>query len=221
MSKRRAELEVSAGGIVFRRTPEEGPRFLLIRDSYDNWGFPKGHLEDGESPADAARRETAEETGLDQLVLQGPIRVIDWHFRFRGRHIHKYCHFFLFESPSGDACPQVAEGITDCQWRPLEEALDLLSYDNARGVLKRAGDMVRTLVAVGAGRARGKAVGPAPSEARGRYGTKGVGQESETDSSNRSGGKVPQDEGASGTEEAVNEPTAVPPNRHTGYRPTD
>jgi 8-oxo-dGTP pyrophosphatase MutT (NUDIX family) len=154
MSKRRAELEVSAGGIVFRRLPEEGPRYLLIRDSYDNWGFPKGHLEDGESPAEAARRETIEETGLEQLLLQGPIRVIDWHFRFRGRHIHKYCHFFLFESPAGEAAPQTNEGITACQWRSLDEALAALSYDNARGVLKRAGEMVRTLVAVGAGRSR-------------------------------------------------------------------
>jgi 8-oxo-dGTP pyrophosphatase MutT (NUDIX family) len=131
-----------------------GPaRYLLIRDSYNNWGFPKGHLEGDESPAQAALRETAEETGLGNLVLHGPIRVIDWHFRFRGRHIHKYCHFFLFESPEGDVCPQVDEGITACQWRPLGEALEILSYDNARGVLKRAGEMVRTLVAVGAGRA--------------------------------------------------------------------
>jgi 8-oxo-dGTP pyrophosphatase MutT (NUDIX family) len=152
MSKRRAELEVSAGGIVFRRVPGEPARYLLIRDSYNNWGFPKGHLEGSESPAEAALRETAEETGLARLVLQGPIRVIDWHFRFRGRHIHKYCHFFLFESPEGEPCPQVEEGITDCQWRPLGDALELLSYDNARGVLKRAGEMVRTLVAVGAGR---------------------------------------------------------------------
>ena len=157
MNKRRAELEVSAGGIVFRRPPAEGARFLLIRDSYRNWGFPKGHLEGDESPAQAAQRETCEETGLDSLVLHGPIRVIDWHFRFRGRHIHKYCHFFLFESPDGEACPQVDEGITACQWRPLPEALELLSYDNARGVLKRAGEMVRTLVAVGAGRAGGQA----------------------------------------------------------------
>ena len=157
MSKRRAELEVSAGGIVFRRLPGEGAKYLLIRDSYHNWGFPKGHLEGDESPAQAAIRETSEETGLDHLVLHGPIRVIDWHFRFRGRHIHKYCHFFLFESPEGEVCPQVDEGITACQWRPLNEALDLLSYDNARGVLKRAGEMVRTLVAVGAGRASGQA----------------------------------------------------------------
>jgi 8-oxo-dGTP pyrophosphatase MutT (NUDIX family) len=155
MSKRRAELEVSAGGIVFRRLPGEAAKYLLIRDSYNNWGFPKGHLEGDESPAEAATRETAEETGLDHLVLHGPIRVIDWHFRFRGRHIHKYCHFFLFESPEGEVCPQVDEGITACQWRPLNEALELLSYDNARGVLKRAGEMVRTLVAVGAGRAGG------------------------------------------------------------------
>jgi 8-oxo-dGTP pyrophosphatase MutT (NUDIX family) len=152
MAKRRAELEVSAGGIVFRGGGPEGTRYLLIRDSYGNWGFPKGHLEEGESPAQAARRETEEETGLDDLVLQGPIRVIDWHFRFRGRHIHKYCHFFLFESPTGEPSPQADEGITACQWQPLDEALQVLSYDNARGVLKRAGEMVRTLVAVGAGR---------------------------------------------------------------------
>jgi 8-oxo-dGTP pyrophosphatase MutT (NUDIX family) len=163
MGKRRAEVEVSAGGIVFRRHEGEQPRFLLIRDSYDNWGFPKGHLENGESPADAARRETIEETGLDKLVLQGPIRVIDWHFRFRGRHIHKFCHFFLFESPDGDASPQLAEGITACQWRVLGEALEVLSYDNARGVLKRGGEMVRTLVAVGSGRSRPPAEPPAPA----------------------------------------------------------
>jgi 8-oxo-dGTP pyrophosphatase MutT (NUDIX family) len=167
MSKRRAELEVSAGGIVFRRVPGEGAKYLLIRDSYNNWGFPKGHLEGDESPAEAATRETAEETGLDHLVLQGPIRVIDWHFRFRGRHIHKYCHFFLFESPDGEACPQVDEGITACQWRPLGEALDILSYDNARGVLKRAGEMVRTLVAVGAGRS-GRADGRADGRTDGQ-----------------------------------------------------
>ena len=168
MNKRRAELEVSAGGIVFRRPQGEVARYLLIRDSYKNWGFPKGHLEGDESPAEAALRETAEETGLDHLVLHGPIRVIDWHFRFRGRHIHKYCHFFLFESAEGEACPQLDEGITACQWRPLTEALELLSYDNARGVLKRAGEMVRTLVAVGAGRADGRSVGPAGGSAGGQ-----------------------------------------------------
>lgn len=156
--KKRPEREVSAGGIVFRRDADGTARFLLIRDSYQHWGFPKGHLEDGESPAVAAMRETQEETGLEQLILQGPIRLIDWHFRFRGKYIHKFCHFFLFESPAGDAVPQVAEGITAVRWEPLEKALEVLSYDNARGVLRRGAEMARTLVAVGAGRPR-----PAPA----------------------------------------------------------
>ena len=102
----RAQRETSAGGVVFRRGADGHVVYLLIRDSYRNWGFPKGHLESGEPPADAARREVAEETALTDLTLHGPIRVIDWYFRFRGKTIHKYCHFFLFESRAGDPVPQ-------------------------------------------------------------------------------------------------------------------
>lgn len=145
-SQPRAQRETSAGGIVFRRTPDAGVRFLLIRDSYKNWGFPKGHLESNEPPADAARREVTEETGLDDLILHGPIKVIDWYFRFRGKTIHKYCHFFLFESRRGDPVPEEEEGITACVWHPIEEALRTVSYDNARVVLQRAAEMQQALV---------------------------------------------------------------------------
>lgn len=155
MGKRRPVREVSAGGVIFRRLPDNALRFLLIRDSYDKWGLPKGHLEEGETPAEAALRETREEVGLNDLRLVGPIRIIDWHFRARGgRLIHKFCHFFLLESPADEPVPQLEEGITACRWCSLEEALTDLSYDNARGVLRRAGEMARTLIAVGAGRPR-------------------------------------------------------------------
>ncbi len=144
----RAQRETSAGGVVFRRDPSGEVRYLLIRDSYRNWGFPKGHLEPGEPPAGAARREVVEETGLEDLVLHGPIQVIDWYFRFRGRTIHKFCHFFLFESRSGEPVPQAEEGITACVWRVLDESLETISYDNARGVLRRAAEMVEALASV-------------------------------------------------------------------------
>lgn len=149
--QRRAQRETSAGGVVFRRGPEGEPRFLLIRDSYRNLGFPKGHLKAAEPPAEAARREVAEETGLSDLVLHGPIRVIDWYFRFRGKTIHKYCHFFLFESKQGDPVPQTEEGITDCAWYPPQDARRTISYDNARGVLEQATAMVQALAHVGDG----------------------------------------------------------------------
>lgn len=120
------------------------PLFLLIRDSYDNWGFPKGHLEPGERPEAAAAREVLEETGLAELAVRGEIETIDWYFRFRGRLIHKVCHFFLMETAHEATSPQRAEGITACRWVPYDEAIDAVSYANARSVLRRANEMVGT-----------------------------------------------------------------------------
>ena len=142
----RARRETSAGGVVFRRASDgtggSQALFLLIRDSYRNWGFPKGHLEPGELPQAAAVREVTEETGLTDIGVRGEIETIDWYFRFRGRLIHKVCHFFLMETASEATEPQRAEGITACRWAPYEEAARLVSYANAREVLRRAHEMV-------------------------------------------------------------------------------
>jgi 8-oxo-dGTP pyrophosphatase MutT (NUDIX family) len=141
MSHEQPRDETSAGGVVFRL--EDGrPMYLLIRDSYENWGFPKGHLKSGELPAAAALREVAEETGLKDLTLRGSIDQIDWHFRFRGQLIHKVCHFFLMETAESTTSPQHAEGITACRWTAYGEAESTISYVNARGVLRRAQEMV-------------------------------------------------------------------------------
>lgn len=133
--------ETSAGGVVFRLDGRE-PLFLLIRDSYQNWGFPKGHVESGERPEQAAVREVSEETGLGELTVRGSIDTINWFFRFRGQLIHKYCHFYLIETAESETSPQRAEGITACRWTNFGEAESLISYANAREVLRRAQEMV-------------------------------------------------------------------------------
>ena len=120
------------------------PLFLIIRDSYDNWGFPKGHLEQDEAPERAALREVVEETGLAAVESRGSIGTIDWYFRFRGRLIHKVCHFYLMEALDARTSPQRAEGITECQWVTYDDATRMISYANARQVLKRAQEMVTT-----------------------------------------------------------------------------
>jgi len=141
MTRARAQRETSAGGVVYRLHSGHAV-FLLIRDSYQNWGFPKGHLESGERAEDAALREVREETGIDDLALRGQIETIDWYFRFRGQLIHKVCHFYLMETTQASTNPQQAEGITACRWVSYDEARSAISYANARKVLARAHEMI-------------------------------------------------------------------------------
>ncbi len=120
------------------RTLGDVAHVLVIRDPYQNWGLPKGHLENGESAGDAALREVGEETGLEDLVLGAELATIDWYFRSGGKLVHKFCAFYLMRSEAGDPVPEAAEGISECVWLTLEQAEERITYDNAREVVKAA-----------------------------------------------------------------------------------
>jgi 8-oxo-dGTP pyrophosphatase MutT (NUDIX family) len=159
-----ARREVSAGGVVYR-VVDGVPMYLLIRDSYRNWGFPKGHLEcDEEAPA-AAVREVQEETGLPTVTLRAEIDTIDWFFRFRGKLVHKVCHFFLMETECVATLPQREEGITACRWATFDEARSLLAYENAREVLQRANEITKARAGLHDGAPSPSAAAPPTSPA--------------------------------------------------------
>jgi 8-oxo-dGTP pyrophosphatase MutT (NUDIX family) len=139
---RKARVETSSGGVVFRRSDVQVD-FLLIRDPYANWGLPKGHIEGGETPEQAALREVEEETGLRDLNAVAQLPTIDWYFRDRGKLVHKFCHFFLLECGAGEAVPQLDEGITECIWHPPDVAIKTVSYSNARQVVRAAADWLQ------------------------------------------------------------------------------
>jgi 8-oxo-dGTP pyrophosphatase MutT (NUDIX family) len=130
-------VETSAGGVIFRWSGNE-PWFLLIRDAYQRWGLPKGHIEEGETPEAAALREVEEETGLTDLRLGKFVETVDWHFSTTGGRVHKFCHFFLIEASTGEPTPRLEEGITACRWLRIADAAAQISYPNTREVLVRA-----------------------------------------------------------------------------------
>ena len=143
MTKRKARIEHSSGGVVARRM-DGNVHLLLIRDPYGNWGLPKGHVENGESSCEAALREVREETGLTHLEAGPSLGSIDRHFRLKGDLVHKFCDYFLMASPHGDTSPEVSEGITECRWLPVDEAIETVAYDTAREVVVRAADALNS-----------------------------------------------------------------------------
>jgi len=85
-----------------------------------------------------------EETGLTHLEAGPSLGSIDWYFRLRGDLVHKFCDYFLMASPDGDTSPEVSEGITECRWLPVDEAIETVAYDNAREVVVRAADALNS-----------------------------------------------------------------------------
>jgi 8-oxo-dGTP pyrophosphatase MutT (NUDIX family) len=115
----------AAGAVVFRRT-ERGPRLLVLR-AYKNWDFPKGMIEPGESELDAAKRETAEETGLTGLEFPFGDAHKDT-VPYAGGKIARY---FLAETDQSDIELPVSAELGrpehhEWRWVSLDEAEDLL-----------------------------------------------------------------------------------------------
>jgi 8-oxo-dGTP pyrophosphatase MutT (NUDIX family) len=135
--------EFSAGGVVVR-----GDDVAVIvpvkRDAAGNrvLGLPKGHPDGDETPEAAAAREVREETGLtaDVVAELGDVR---YSYERRGRRVAKRVVFFLFRYRSGDLADHDHE-IEDARWMPLDEALEALTYDGEREIVRRALSRLRT-----------------------------------------------------------------------------
>jgi len=132
--------EVSAGGLVVDSTGKLG---LLIgrRDLKDATGkrilrsLPKGHIEVGETPEEAALREVQEETGIVS-VIEKSLGVIDFWFMAGGKRIHKTVHHYLFRESGGLLAAQESE-VDEVAWFPLAEIVDRLAYPDEKKLIAR------------------------------------------------------------------------------------
>jgi ADP-ribose pyrophosphatase YjhB (NUDIX family) len=132
-----ARERTSAGGVVVR--DDDALEVCLIRPAGRTiWGLPKGGVEPGESYADAAIREVAEETGIEGIVEQ-ELGAIDYSFYSRqdGGRIHKTVHYFLVRALGGDTARHDHE-VSEARWMPVGDALGAMTYPNEREIVRRA-----------------------------------------------------------------------------------
>ena len=136
--------EVSAGGLVIDQSGTQG--LLIGRIDHKDatgkrllWSLPKGHIEEGETPEQAAIREVEEETGITSSITKS-LGVIDFWFMAGGKRIHKTVHHYLFRENGGLLAPQVSE-VDEVAWFPLAEIIERLAYPDEKKLIGRSGDL--------------------------------------------------------------------------------
>ena len=148
----------SAGGLMYRK--ENGQiNIAMIQDQYGKWTFPKGHVEQGESLQDAARREISEEVGIDATLLhfEGELGTIEYTFESNFPRdieasgltangqtvtIHKSVTYFLFEyTGSPELISQEGE-VEETRWVPLQGIDDTNEYDDNRPIIAKAKELL-------------------------------------------------------------------------------
>ena len=140
--------EFSAGAIIFKKEGA-GILFLVIYSARNKiWGFPKGHLEKGETEKESAVREIKEEAGLEDLkFIEGftgkvTYETISKRPPFKGDKIKKYVTYFLCETGKQDIIVDGRE-ITDYRFLNFSQTEELIKFTNLKNILRRAYDLLR------------------------------------------------------------------------------
>ncbi|MGD9954553.1 MAG: NUDIX hydrolase [Candidatus Nanopelagicales bacterium] len=131
--------ETSAGGLVVdRRGPVARAALIARHDRRGRlvWSLPKGHVEEGETPEDAAVREVEEETGIQGSVL-APLGVIDFWFVAEQRRVHKTVHHYLLDATGGELSDADIE-VVEVAWVPLDDVPAQLAYADERRLVAKA-----------------------------------------------------------------------------------
>ena len=132
--------EMSAGGVVVQNA-SGGWQLAIIRPAGRRvWSLPKGHLDAGETAAEAARREVKEETGLN-AEAQAALGEVKYFYRFAGKLTLKRVSFFLFrylDGLVGSIETSMRSEIAEARWIPAENASGLLAYPGERQMVLKA-----------------------------------------------------------------------------------
>lgn len=133
--------ERSAGVVVCMKKPD-GNRFLLLNYPTGHWDFVKGKIEQGETLHQTAVRETKEETGISDLeFVEGFEEKINYNFQFEGELIQKEVVFFLAKTKTHTV--NVSHEHLDYTWLDYENALEKVTYQNAKNILSKANKLFR------------------------------------------------------------------------------
>ena len=122
--------EPTAGGVVFRRDAENGIEILLIQDAKDRWTIPKGHIEEGETAQQTAKREIGEEAGLTDTDVLGWLGKIHFRYRRVDKLVLMTTQIYLVRAKGDTNAIKKEEWMNGIKWFKFHDALDAIEYED-------------------------------------------------------------------------------------------
>lgn len=122
--------EPTAGGIVFRRSEKGDIEILLIQDAKERWTIPKGHIEEGETAQQTARREIGEEAGLKNVDVHSWLGKIHFRYRRVDKLVLMTTQIYLVKALGDTDKIKKEEWMNDIRWFKFHDALDMIEYED-------------------------------------------------------------------------------------------
>lgn len=128
-------------GVVAYKTTNNVNHYLLIRAFNGDIGFPKGHVEAGESETETAVRELKEETNVEVEIIPGFRREMEYAIPSK-KNVSKKVVYFLGKCTSDHIIPQRSE-ISEARFVPYDEAMNIITFEDSRRILRDADNMIK------------------------------------------------------------------------------
>ncbi len=122
--------EPTAGGVIFRRNQKNEVEILLIQDSKDRWTIPKGHIEEGETAQETAKREIGEEAGLHDVEIIGWLGKINFRYRRIDKLVLMTTQVFFVKALGNTDAIQKEDWMNGIRWFSFSDALDEIEYED-------------------------------------------------------------------------------------------
>jgi 8-oxo-dGTP pyrophosphatase MutT (NUDIX family) len=128
--------ELAAGAVVVE--PKQRRYLLLHEPAEDRWCFPKGHVEPGETLLETARREVAEESGLEDLDIREELGEVAYRFYqpLQNRNVFKTSVYFLAFTTQTETT--LESTFDEARWSLARDAERLLKFETDRRMLAAA-----------------------------------------------------------------------------------
>lgn len=111
---------------------------LIYRRNRNDYSFPKGHVDKGETLKEAAIRETAEETRRVAEIIEKYEPLVERYITSSGENVCCYMFFAIDRGESNNRC----EDTHDVVWTPFYKVEEILSYEDLRETWRKAKDII-------------------------------------------------------------------------------